>query len=136
MSTKVLTSVRVAVHPTEDSKKVERALNNVLAISSVRTERISPESYLLVAEMSGLDALARLKDLIRQDGIRDAARAELLDGISDKGLRFFLNKQVAFVGHVSFSKETGESPLGPIEVEIVTTEPTTIVDWLAPSSRG
>ena len=136
MSTKVLTSVRVAVHPTEDLKKVERALSNVLAISNARSEQIKPENCLLVAERTGLDALVRLKDLIRQDGIRDAARSELLAGISNGGLRFFLNKQVAFVGHVSFSKEIGESPLGPIEVEISTADPIAIVNWLAPSSRG
>ncbi|MFH0849196.1 MAG: RNA-binding domain-containing protein [archaeon] len=136
MTIRVLTSVRVPVHPTEDSKKVEKALDNVLAISSARSENVSPESHLLVAEMTGLDVLVRLKNLIRQDGIRDAARAELMSSISNGKLRFFLNKQVAFVGHVSFSKETGESPLGPIEVEISTADPIAIVDWLAPGSRS
>jgi predicted RNA binding protein with dsRBD fold (UPF0201 family) len=133
---RVLTSARVPVYPTEDSKKVEKALANVLAISNTRSENVSPESQLLVAEMTGLDALVRLKDLIRQDGIRDATRAELMGSIRNGKLRFFLNKQVAFVGHVSLSKETGESPLGPIEVEISTTDPMAIVDWLAPRSRS
>jgi hypothetical protein len=46
-------------------------------------------------------------------------------------ISFYLNKQVAFSGHVSFSEETAESPLGPIKVNVETDNPEQLIDWLA-----
>jgi hypothetical protein len=45
-----------------------------------------------------------------------------------------LNKQVAFAGHVSFSKEVAESPLGPIKVKIESENPRDLIDWLTPKT--
>lgn len=42
----------------------------------------------------------------------------------------FLNKQVAFAGHVSFCEPVGESPLGPIRVEIESEDLIGMIDWL------
>jgi len=39
---------------------------------------------------------------------------------------------VAFANHVSFSQETGESPLGPIKVTLDCESPRELIDWLAP----
>ena len=44
---------------------------------------------------------------------------------------FFLNKQAAYAGHVSFSAPDGESPLGPIQVVLETENPEQLIDWLA-----
>jgi predicted RNA binding protein with dsRBD fold (UPF0201 family) len=44
---------------------------------------------------------------------------------------FFLNKQAAYAGHVSFSAPEGESPLGPIQVILETEDPEQLIDWLA-----
>ena len=46
-------------------------------------------------------------------------------------ISFCLNKQVAFAGHVSFSEEQAESPLGPIRVNIETDNAEQLIDWLA-----
>jgi predicted RNA binding protein with dsRBD fold (UPF0201 family) len=54
----------------------------------------------------------------------------LLEGLDGKTISFCLNKQVAFAGHVSFSKEVAESPLGPIKVKITCENPTELVNWL------
>jgi predicted RNA binding protein with dsRBD fold (UPF0201 family) len=42
-----------------------------------------------------------------------------------------LNKQVAFAGHVSFSKEEAESPLGPLKVRIECEDLKGLIEWLA-----
>ena len=42
----------------------------------------------------------------------------------------FLNKQVAFAGHISFSAPEGESPLGPIRLSIEAQDPVDVIDWL------
>jgi uncharacterized protein len=46
-------------------------------------------------------------------------------------MTFFLNKQAAYAGHVSFSAPEGESPLGPIQVMIETDHMEELIDWLA-----
>jgi len=46
-------------------------------------------------------------------------------------LVFYLNKQAAYAGHVSFSAPEGESPLGPIQVIIETENTDQLIDWLA-----
>ncbi|MEM3153838.1 MAG: hypothetical protein QW629_03905, partial [Candidatus Bathyarchaeia archaeon] len=82
----------------------------------------------------GLEALTKLYNLLRRERIRDAARGALFEGLSEKIITFYLNKQVAFVGHVSFSKAVAESPLGPIRVQIKCDEPRQLIDWLAPKT--
>ena len=50
-------------------------------------------------------------------------------------LEEFLNPlgltQVAFAGHISFSEQTAESPLGPIRVNIETDNTELLIGWLA-----
>jgi predicted RNA binding protein with dsRBD fold (UPF0201 family) len=70
--------------------------------------------------------------VLYRDHIRDASRKALFKGIRGSNIVFYLNKQVAFVGHVSFSEAEAESPLGPIKVIIQTEDPQEIIDWLAP----
>jgi predicted RNA binding protein with dsRBD fold (UPF0201 family) len=69
--------------------------------------------------------------MFHNDRIRDAARRLLFKSIRGNMVSFCLNKQVAFAGHVSFSEETGESPLGPIKINIEAEHPQQLVDWLA-----
>ena len=69
--------------------------------------------------------------MLRNDRIRDAARRFLFKSIRGNMISFFLNKQVAFAGHISFSEETAESPLGPIRVNIETDDTEQLVEWLA-----
>ena len=78
----------------------------------------------------GPDALTRLKNLLRRERIRAAARAVLLSGIDRNTVSFCLNKQVAYVGHLSFCQEEAESPLGPIKVKIESENPRRLIDWL------
>ncbi len=135
MLSEIVSEARASVNLTEDVDKVKQAVKNVLAFSEVSVESSGGQS-VVVARGLGWGQLSRLKDLIRQGGIRDAARRELLYGMSTNKIHFFLNKQVAFASHVSFSRESGESPLGPIDVEITNDNPQAVIDWLAPSSRG
>jgi hypothetical protein len=121
--------VEVEINPTESEEKVKRAVENIFG--SIPTQ-IKPlhKGKLLVAEAEGLEALAKLYNLLRRERIRDAARKALFEGLNGKTLNFCLNKQVAYAGHVSFSKETAESPLGPIKIKIKCENPRQLIDWL------
>lgn len=72
--------------------------------------------------------------MLRREQIRYAARKVFFSGISEKTLTFYLNKQVAYAGHISFSQQTAESPLGPINVQILSDDPRKLVEWLAPKT--
>jgi hypothetical protein len=74
--------------------------------------------------------MENFRNVLRIDRVRDAARRVLYAGSREKTIVFFLNKQVAYAGHVSFSQQTGESPLGPIKVVVECENPRELVGWL------
>lgn len=123
--------VEADINPTENEDKVKRAVENMF--SNLELE-VKPQKQgsLLVGRGRGTDALTKLYNLLRRERIRDAARGALYEGLSEKSIIFYLNKQVAYVGHVSFSKPVAESPLGPIKVEIQCDNPRELIEWLAP----
>jgi predicted RNA binding protein with dsRBD fold (UPF0201 family) len=103
--------VEAEVKPTEDPEKVLKAIKNLFP-----TLVISFSGGLLAGESEDPSCLQTMKELLRKQAIRDAARSYLLGRVRGNRLEFMLNKQVAFCGKVNFTD--GESPLGPIRVNI------------------
>ncbi len=123
--------IQADINPTEDEAKVKRALENVFSNLEFEVKPLRRGS-LLTARIQGMDGLTKLYNLFCRERIRDAARGVLYEGMSAHAIVFYLNKQVAYAGHVSFSQPIGESPLGPIKVEIRCDSPREVIDWLAP----
>jgi len=128
---KVEVYAEAEINPTESEEKVRRAVTNMFGDVPMHTKTLH-KANLLVAEAAGLDALNSFQSLLRREHIRSAARGVFYEGLEKKSVNFCLNKQVAFVGHISFSKEVAESPLGPIRVKIECDNPRQLIDWLAP----
>jgi len=122
--------VEAEINPTESEDKVKTAVNNVLDNASI-TIKPSIKGSTLTAQAKGQVSLFKLRNLLHNDRIRDAARRLLFKSIRGNTITFCLNKQVAFAGHVSFSEETAESPLGPIRVTIETDNTEQLIEWLA-----
>jgi len=74
-------------------------------------------------------------NLLRGEKVLDAARSVLFKGLDEKSITFYLNKQVAYAGHISFSEPTSESPLGPIKVKIHCENLREFIEWLTPKSN-
>ncbi len=125
--------VEVEINPTESEDKVKRAVENIFGSIPMQIKPLRKGS-LLVAETEGLEALTKLYNLLRRERIRNAARGALFEGLSGKTISFFLNKQVAYASHISFSKAAAESPLGPMRVYIKCESPRELIDWLAPKT--
>ncbi|MEM2537600.1 MAG: RNA-binding domain-containing protein [Candidatus Bathyarchaeia archaeon] len=125
--------VEAEINPTESEEKVRRAVENIFGGIPVQVKP-QQKGSLLTADAKGLESLTKLYNLLRRERIRDAARGALFEGLSEKTITFYLNKQVAFAGHVSFSKAVAESPLGPIKVQIKCDDPRQLIDWLAPKT--
>lgn len=126
----VIVHVEAQVNPTEDEEKVKTAISNIVGNP---TFSVSPafRGTTLKAEASGQESLTKFRNMMRNDRVRDASRKLLYRAIAGNKISFYLNKQVAYAGHVSFSEESGESPLGPLHVTIETSSPTQLVEWLA-----
>src|SRR4030042_125580 len=121
------------VNPTEAEEKVKTAVANLFGNISTQIKP-SYQGSLLTAEAKGQEALVKLRNLLRMDRVRDAARKFLFRSLHGNAISFCLNKQVAFAGHVSFSQEVAESPLGPLKVLIECENPRQLIDWLAPKT--
>ena len=116
---------------TESEEKVTTAVANLFAGLPIVVNS-SHNGSVLEAKVKGQEALIKFRNLLRNDRIRDAARRVLLTSTKNGAVVFCLNKQVAFAGHISFSEEIAESPMGPIKVTIKCDDPKKLVDWLAP----
>jgi uncharacterized protein len=122
--------VEAEINPTEDSEKVKAAVNNILGNPQI-TIKPQAKGSILHAQATGQESLVKLRNLLRTDRIRDAARKLLYRSIVGGKLVFYLNKQAAWAGHVSFSEMTSESPLGPLKVIVECENPRQLVEWLA-----
>lgn len=122
--------VRAEVRPTESSEKVARAIRNLFDLE-LNEEKVGYNQQIIGE--GDEKSLVKFRRLLFEQRILDAARQFMLRGLSRNGFTFYLNKQAAFMGKVSFCTfELGESPLGPITVEVQCSDPQTAILWLAP----
>jgi uncharacterized protein len=126
----VTVQVETEIYPTEDEEAVKAAVNNIISGANI-TIKPAQKGSTLYAEAKGQQSLMQFRKLLHQDRIRDAARKLLFRAIRGETICFYLNKQVALAGHISFSEETAESPLGPIKITITTENPRELVERLA-----
>jgi len=122
--------IEAEIYPTESEEKVKTAVSNILGNASIT---IKPDVKLstLTAKAEGQESLVKLRNILHSDRVRDASRKAFFRSTRGNTIRFCLNKQVAFAGHISFCEETAESPLGPLKVTIETDNPQQLVEWLA-----
>ncbi|MCW4009365.1 MAG: hypothetical protein NWF05_01935 [Candidatus Bathyarchaeota archaeon] len=125
--------VEADVNPTESEDKVKRAVWNLFGDVPTALKPAEKGSVLTV-DVKGQQNLSTLRSILSRDRIRDASRRALRQGLRGNTLTFYVNKQVAFAGHVSFCEAESESPLGPIKITIQTDEPLQLIDWLAPKT--
>ncbi len=115
--------VEVPCQATESASKVRLAVLTLFPDLVFETE-----DDRLVGTTSSLE---RLRDLIRSQRIRDAARSQFLAGRTGGRTRVVLSKQAAFMGIVSFA---AGSALGDILVEIESDDLQAAIDFVAEST--
>jgi predicted RNA binding protein with dsRBD fold (UPF0201 family)/dephospho-CoA kinase len=118
----VTISIKTPIYETEVQEKVERAILNIFPDAAL--ERVDN----FVKGTSG--SLETFGTLLRTQRIRAAAKAELMKGLTFDSFEFSLNKQVALVGKINFSRD----PLGPILVRVVTPIPEKLIDTITNES--
>lgn len=121
--------VSAEIRVTEDEDKVRRAILNIFPLLE-----LSSDGKKLLGESGDVASLQRFRQLLRMQAILDAARAVITRGRKGAKAEFWINKQAAFVGKLSFTD--GESPLGPIIVELEAEDIERLIDYIAPRTRG
>jgi predicted RNA binding protein with dsRBD fold (UPF0201 family) len=122
--------VETEIYPTESEENVKASVTSFLDNAAI-TVKPSAKGSTLYAIAKGQESLIKFRNMLHNDRIRDAARRFLFKSIRGNMISFCLNKQVAFAGHISFSEQIAESPLGPIRVNIETDNTEQLIDWLA-----
>ncbi len=110
------------IYPSEDPEKVREAILKVF-----------PDADLEMSEddITGTaGSIERFSKQIRKQKILDTTRSVLIHGKRGDRTRFFLNKQVAFVGKISFCEE--KTILGTIKVVITDDNLDDLIDKVAP----
>jgi predicted RNA binding protein with dsRBD fold (UPF0201 family) len=123
------------VHPTEDPEKVKIAINNLfspLSFTIIETQGIRQ----LTATITQQKGLQKFYTRLREERILGAARRWLRQNMHNTTIKFCLHKQAAYSNRISFCASDGESPLGPIRVNIDCDNPRAFIDWLTPRTTN
>lgn len=115
--------VETPCFPTENLGKVKVALLNLFPDLAFESE-----DERVVGTTSSLE---KLRQLIRNQKIRDTARGQLLAGRRGDRTSVRMSKQAAFMGVVNF---TAGAPLGDVLVEIESDDLTGAIDFVAEST--
>ncbi len=110
------------IYPSEDPEKVREAILKVF-----------PDADLEMSEddITGTaGSIERFSKQIRKQKVIDTNMSVLIHGKRGDRTRFFLNKQVAFVGKISFCEE--KTILGTIKVVITDDDLDDLIDKVAP----
>ena len=119
-----MSSVEIScpVHPSEDPEKVKTAIMKIFP-NAVLEE--SEDGF--TGKAVGLE---RFSKQIRKQKILDTTRSVMIHGKRGDRTRFFLNKQVAYVGKISFCEE--RTILGTIKVVVIDEDIEDLIDRVAP----
>ena len=124
--------IRAKVKPTEDKYKVKKAILNIFTKAELNFVEEDNEFGKWEGKTRNVE---KLKELLRSQAILDAARTVLEKGMTENAVKFYLNKQAAFVGAVNFDIDTH----GGIFVKIIADKNEDImkiVRDIAPRTKG
>jgi len=113
------------INPSEDPKKVEQAISNILDDVDISFTKES-----LKATSSNLESLQKIYESIHSHQSKNAYRRQLNQNLRDDSSWFYLNKQAAFANTIALCSESEESPLGPIKIVLTSKDIDVIIEWL------
>ena len=114
-----------SVNPSEDPKKIEKAISNIFTNSTIKTETFS-----ISAQSKNLKSLEIIYETIHTKQSQKIYRRNLEKNLENDSTWFYLNKQAAFVEEIAICEEADESPLGPIKVILTSSYIDRIIDWI------
>lgn len=110
------------VFPSEDPDKVRKAMLNIFPDAEIEESEDG-----LSGKSQSIEHFSRQ---IRRQKILDTTRSVMIRGKRGDRTRFFMNKQVAFVGKISFCEE--KTILGTMKVIVIDDDIDSLIDRVAP----
>jgi len=125
--------LEATISPSEDPGKVAEALAGVLGEAAELADTGPASARLTIGNPQ---ALARVRDQLRDRHVRSAARRQLLLNKSGTSTRLMLNRQAAAAGVLALCGSDEESPLGPIYMTIESDRLDEVIDWVTAYDGG
>lgn len=113
------------INPSEDSKKVQQAMINVLDNIEFKINKDS-----ITATSHEIESLSKIHELIQKHRSQNVYLRFLDNNLDGDETWFYLNKQAAFVNNVSLCEHAEESALGPIKITIRSKSIERVMEWL------
>ncbi len=114
-----------SVNPSEDPKKITKAISNVFTHSTIKTGNFS-----INAQSNDLKSLEKIYKTVHTKQSQKIYRRNLEKNLENDTTWFYLNKQAAFVEKIAICEKADESPLGPIKVILTSSNIDKIIDWI------
>lgn len=114
-----------SVNPSEDPKKIKKAISNIFTYLDIKTEIFS-----ISAQSKDLKSLEKIYETVHTKQSQKIYRRNLEKNLENDTTWFYLNKQAAFVEKIAICEEANESPLGPIKVILTSSYIDRIIDWI------
>lgn len=114
-----------SIYPSENPKKVEEAVSNVLVGMKFEINNDS-----LNATSKNLESLSKIYEIIHSRNSQKNYRRQLNQNLLGDSTWFYLNKQAAFSNVIALCSEAEESPLGPIKVILNSKNIDRVIEWL------
>ena len=114
-----------SINPSEDPKKVEQAISNILVDMDFKINNDS-----IKATSTNLESLSKVFETIHSRQTQKTYRRQMNQNLNADSTWFYLNKQAAFAKIVALCSEADESPLGPIKVILSSKNIDQVIEWL------
>ncbi len=114
-----------SVNPSEDPKKIQKAILNIFPYSTIKTENSS-----ISFQSNDLKSLEKIYETIHTKQSQKIYKRNLEKNLENDTTWFYLNKQAAFVEKIAICEKADESPLGPIKVILTSSYIDRIIDWI------
>ncbi len=116
--------VSTKVYPSEDINKVIKAVKNVIK------EDIKKDDNNIFLISRDKEVLDHIYNTFRERKVLGVLRRKLLENMRGDTTWFYLNKQAAYINILVICDDPKESPLGPIKVEIRSSNINAIIESL------
>ncbi|MGY5858322.1 MAG: RNA-binding domain-containing protein [Candidatus Thorarchaeota archaeon] len=131
-------TIRCIIHPTEDTQKVERAIENILGPIKITTTKFEEFTEFYSPDVNKA-SFTILKQLIHDKRILGAVRVRLLKNLDEFTTFIFFDKQAAYTGKIRLIDNVNEDPpLGSIEIRYEFASESKFeefLDWFSPRTK-